>query len=257
MDQTPALNAPAAPGLQVAPLLSASWRVVLNSPGVFLGVWAATSLPATLLVMFVRSMLHIATQEDLRANPRALIVLLPVSLFTGILNVFAFGTYMIIAKESLEGRAVSAKAALSTGLDRLSAIIWTTVVSFSRIFVGGLLLLVPGIIMLFRYSLSLPAAALDNYSGMQAVRASRELVLSRPKSVLWFIIVKWTILLVIGLALTLGLGLIGAVIDRYETASTIFSVLVGGAIRALIVSWSGTANVALYQTLRGAPNNIQ
>jgi hypothetical protein len=77
------------------------------------------------------------------------------------------------------GRTVDPGASLRFALQRLSAVIWVSLIVGLGVGIGTLLLIVPGVYLFVAWSVAVPVLLSENLRGMAALRRSRELVRGR------------------------------------------------------------------------------
>ena len=86
--------------------------------------------------------------------------------------------YRLVADAYL-GRAVDPGASLRFGLKRVGSVIWVSVLAGLGIFVGLLLLVVPGVYLAVAWSIAIPVLLGENLRGRAALSRSRALVRGR------------------------------------------------------------------------------
>jgi hypothetical protein len=86
--------------------------------------------------------------------------------------------YRLVADAYL-GRAVDPAASMRFGLRRVGSVIWVSLLAGLGIFVGLLLLIVPGVYLAVAWSVAIPVLLGENLRGRAALRRSRALVRGR------------------------------------------------------------------------------
>jgi hypothetical protein len=86
--------------------------------------------------------------------------------------------YRLVADAYL-GRPVDPAASLRFGLRRLASVIWVSVLAGLGIFVGLLLVIVPGLYLAVAWSVAIPVVLGENLRGRKALARSRRLVRGR------------------------------------------------------------------------------
>jgi hypothetical protein len=104
------------------------------------------------------------------------LVVLVVSVIASFLATAA--AYRLVADAYL-GRPVDPGASLRFGLKRLGAVIWVSILAGLGIFVGLLLLVVPGVYLAVAWSVAIPVLLGENLRGSAALGRSRALVRGR------------------------------------------------------------------------------
>jgi hypothetical protein len=251
----------ALPGL--GELMSSATGIVINSPGVFLAIWAATGLPAFAITTAAALATGLTTKEAYQAAIDAqrwdqLGMTFAVGVVGLILTQFGSVAAIIAAAEGAAGRDPNAGDALERALGRFPAVLWTELVVGLRVLLGLLLLIVPGIILAIRYGFAQFVAVLETESGGAAARRSRDLVVPHMGKVVGNTLAM--ILLVAVAAFSIGVA--GAVVQGLAQAFTGIagSLAVQALIRgivSLMSAWMIAGLVCLYaaiaaRTPRGA-----
>ena len=114
--------------------------------------------------------------RDSNGSSGSLLVLLllvqVVSLLASFLATAA--AYRLVADAYL-GRAVDPAASMRFGLRRVGSVIWVSLLAGLGIFVGLLLLIVPGVYLAVAWSVAIPVLLGENLRGRAALRRSRAL----------------------------------------------------------------------------------
>jgi len=104
-----------------------------------------------------------------------LVGVLLVAVITMLVSALLYGVLEYTSAKLAQGKNVTLGEALSATFKRLPGYFWVYVVMFVKIFLWTLLLIVPGIIMAVRYSLSGIVFFAENKRGNAAVKRSAEL----------------------------------------------------------------------------------
>ncbi len=263
--------------------MTAGTNVVINSPGVFLGIWAATGLPSFVLSAAAAYETGLVDRASIQAavDQRRfdLIGALGVVGIAGwLLTQFQTAAVIIASSEGLGGNEPSVGAALKRAVGRFPAVIWTQLVIAARVVVlpvgcllallfvlrgqlGGMgTIVVMGILwtiavgvmiaLVIRYGFAQFVAVLDGESGSDAARRSRDLIVPNMGKVVGNAAVL--LLIVIFVALMIGLtGGIAQVFAKHaagDVASYAVQAVVRGII-SLISAWMLVALTALFTPL--------
>jgi len=235
--------------------MSAATTIVINSPGVFLGIWAATGLPAFVLQtaaaratgLIGRDAVNEAVAQR-RYDQLAIVAAIGVVAF--LLTQFGVLAAIIAAHDGGQGREPGAGDALERALGRFPAWLWTEFIVMLRILLGLLLFVVPGIIMSIRYGFAQFAVAIEDLSGGAAIARSRALIVPNMGKVVGNLLVFLLVLL----AASLGIGFAGGIVQGLvrATAGDIPALAVSAAIQgvtSLLSAWNVAASTSLFAAL--------
>jgi hypothetical protein len=137
--------------------------------------------------------------------------------------------YRLVADAYL-GRPVDSGASLRFGLRRLPSVIWVSLLFAFGIFVGFLLVIVPGIFVTVAWSVATPVVLAENLRGSKAIRRSRALVRGRWWPCAGVIYLMYLLELIVYLGI---LFVIGRIVDTSGNDSLLF---VEEGITSLIAS---------------------
>lgn len=73
-------------------------------------------------------------------------------------------------------RPSSIRLAYKKALRRLVALVWTSILAYALIILGLVCLIIPGLVLMFRYALTTQVVVLENKSGAEALRRSGKLM---------------------------------------------------------------------------------
>jgi hypothetical protein len=140
------------------------------------------------------------------------------------------------------GDPVDVEASYRWGLKRFGSVLLVAFLVGITVAIGFLLLIIPGIILLTLFSVSIPALVIENRRGTEAMKRSWDLAKEHFWHVLGVIVVAWIIGAVVGGII----GAIGGAIGDNWFVSWIFS-----AIAQIITApFSALVSVLLYLDLR-------
>jgi hypothetical protein len=118
--------------------------------------------------------------RDSNASSGSLFTLLLLVQVVSLLATFlaTAAAYRLVADAYL-GRAVDPAASMQFGLRRLRSVIWVSLLAGLGIFLGLLLVIVPGVYLAVAWSVAIPVLLGENARGRAALRRSRALVRGR------------------------------------------------------------------------------
>jgi hypothetical protein len=243
--------------------MSSATGIVINSPGVFLGIWAASGLPAFVLSAAAGYMTGLTTKDALRTAIEQgrydqLAIVGAAGLAGMLLTQFGAVATIIAASDAASGREPSVGDALERAWSRFGAVIWTEAVVGVRVFLGLLLLIVPGIVMGIRYGFSQFVAALEPESGAAAAARSRDLIVPHMGKVVGNVLAIAALVI----AAAFSFGLAGSLVQELvraaagDVAALGVAAVIRGAV-SLLSAWNIAALTGLYaaisaRTPRGA-----
>jgi hypothetical protein len=108
-----------------------------------------------------------------------LILLVLVQVVTLVATFLATAAAYRLVADAYLGRAVDPGASMRFGLRRVGSVMWVSLLAGLGIFVGLLLLVVPGVYLAVAWSVAIPVLLGENLRGRAALRRSRALVRSR------------------------------------------------------------------------------
>jgi len=204
-------------------LIRSAWEMLTKRPGLFIGL----ALLPLLAVVVGLGILFVgmgsgffswisggagAPLADLGTVSNVPMITLGVVLFIismVVLSVYSTAaSYASAQDESIRDFGL----ALSTGGRHFGAVLWTTILTGVVIFVGFLLLIIPGIIFSIWYLFAVMISVVEGKSGGDALRRSKELVRGRGWTVFMRIVVAYLFVLLISLALGM-FGSVGQIIQ--------------------------------------------
>lgn len=164
--------------------------------------------------------------------------------------------YPVVAGRA-SGTEVRASGAYSFVFDRLWPLVRTFVRQLVYILLGTLCLVVPGIVLAFRYALTQPAVMLEGLGGPEALGRSKQFMTGYPGKILGNMVAAWLMTVLGVLAMVFGVGL-ATVLAELATPEALHPSLgalqgvAGGYLDALGGAWLTTFLVLLYGDLMRA-----
>lgn len=212
----PAMEAAPPPPIEPRPLgrlLPESWdlfRQALPEVAAVL-VWGA--LPAAVITVAASAITGIEGRETLKAAVEAeeyarVGAATSLGLASRFLAMMAgLAVYPVLAGR-LSGTALGPQEAYARAFERLVPLVLTFLRQLLYIVLGTLCLVIPGVVLAFRYALSQPAVMLEGLSGPEALARSKQFMTGHPGKVVGNMVVAWVLCIVGVVAAVFGLGLV-------------------------------------------------
>lgn len=250
---------PAMPPRTLGRLIPESWDLYAGALPELAAAVAWGAVPAAVVAAASAALTGIDGREALKAaleagdygRVGAASALGLVSRFLGAMAGLA--VYPVLAGRA-SGTTVTPAAAYAFVLERLWPLVRTFVRQLAYILLGTLCLVVPGIILAFRYALAQPAVMLEGLAGSEALARSRQFMQAYAGKVVGNMFVAWVLTLAAILALFFGLGVGGFVVGLLlpktaQPALDVLSGVAGGYLDALAGAWLTAFLVSLYGDL--------
>lgn len=219
----------------------------------YVGLMALVTIIMTILSEYVFPMLFNA-QQPLWIFGLEVLALVMV---TTVLNIwFAIAMINAIAQIYTKQTVTKMQPMLKQTATLVLPAFFASILVAITIFAGAIFFIIPAIIFGVWFTFVTHQIALNNKKPIQAIKASRKLVLGRWWSVLWrliapgivFIIMIWVAQFIVGFLLSLVTSLIGE-----STILTIVTVIILSATTMLFVPFSSAAQTILYLDLQAKP----
>lgn len=136
---------------------------------------------------------------------RYLLVTVASGVISAILMVWLQTSLTLLAGAERLGAPLSLRDALRDGLEAVPAGIWTRAVQMLVLGVAFLALIVPAIILNVRFSVAMQLSAFERHSGLDALRASNELIRGRAWQTFARLAAFW--ILQIGAVMSVGIAM--------------------------------------------------
>jgi hypothetical protein len=229
-------------------ILSTAFEVYKANAAQLITIVAIVVVPLALIGSLLQNVVW-STDVDQLAQGRGLFTSLAAGTITGALAfVMAFVLQAAVARAAAQaviGDQVDAEASYRYGFKRLGSVILIALLAGLIIFVGFLLLIIPGIIFAVFLSLAVPALVVENRRGTDALGRSWNLVSGNFWHVLGTIFVAGLITGVIG-------GALGAIGGTNVVLSWIFT-----AIGQIITTpFTALVAVVLYLDVRARRESL-
>jgi hypothetical protein len=173
------MNAPVLRPLGVGEILDAAFAVYRrHAVSLWKLVAVVVALPAALDGAVAVATRQVSDSDD--GSSSSLVILQLAVLAVSVLAAFlaTAAAYRLVADAYL-GRQVDPGASLRFGLRRLGSVIWLSTLASLGIFVGLLLLVVPGVYLAVAWSVAIPVLLGENLRGRKALGRSRALIRGR------------------------------------------------------------------------------
>ncbi len=253
MENTPASPAPVpspAPAVSaelpgVGEILTAGTNVTLDNAGLLFGIWAACHLPAQVLGFVVGMTTGTADKEAI-SNALAshdfgsLAALAAVGVLGMALGLLGYATTILLAARAYRGQALALGDLLADGVGRMISVVFASLLVGICIGFGTLLLILPGLYLLFRLSMTVCATCAEGLDPLTAFKRSWSLTEGRMWDLSKFLGALFFIGLVTGvgiLAANVALRIVGAAAGAAGGAA---AGVVGNLLQFIVSAW-GTA----------------
>lgn len=131
---------------------------------------------------------------------------------------------------------------------------YTSLLTGLIVFLGVLLLIIPGIIFAVWYNFSYYAVILDNTRGMAALKASKAMVQGQWWSILWRLFITALIFGLLGLAVGMVLTIMASLLPLASFLKSVISSLLTSLAATALTPLSVAASVILYYNAKQNPS---
>jgi len=175
-----------------------------------------------------------------------IVVTLFLSIVTWVINTIVHGVAVKFASDAVEKGHASLREGLSAALSRLGSLFGAGLVTGILIFLGLLLLIVPGILIAIMFSLVVPAIMIDRKGVFESLGRSQKLVSKRwGKTFVLLLLIGIIFLLVSSITSLIVSSVTSALTTPLEAASPVVSSL----IMALVAPILPIATTLLYYSM--------
>lgn len=154
-------------------------------------------------------------------------VLVIIGLFMNIINIGA----VLICNDYFQGVPFSLGNVLSRAVRKLPGIIGISIIMGLAAMVGFVLLIIPGIILMVKFSLSLPIYVLEDTSVFRAISQSFKLTKGNGWAIFCNVLIFGVLIIIVSFACSM-LSLIGIVLPTIATLLTVQ--IIGAVVQALV-----------------------
>jgi hypothetical protein len=214
-------------------LIAATFSLYCLYPWLFLVLAAGVIVPYELVLLALGF-----SGADARGSFGLEMILLATDL--ALINGLVSALHVHAVADVREGRRPEIRAVARRGVRVLPVVAAATIMSWLGITVGFLILVVPGVILLFRWAVAAQVAAIEHQGWLPALRRSRELTEERYRHIFVFFIYVGLITITPALLISLAL-------DHDALGTRPF--LVDLVIHVITASFSALATALLYYDL--------
>jgi hypothetical protein len=198
---------------RVGRTLSNSWRVFSAN---FVKVFLITIVVTTVYVGLSRFVPRSAVPSSEVPKLAVLIVIGVLAIL--ILYTLAQAAILYVAFQSMRGRVVGIAEALRRGLSRFGAIVGLAILVGFGIWIGLILLIVPGIMFALRWSVALPACVVEGLGPLASMKRSAQLTKGHRWKLFGIFLLLWVVSALAGLLIGLLLKPAGVVVTQVVQA---------------------------------------
>lgn len=153
-------NLATASEFSIGSVLSSTYIILLRNPGVLFGICFIALIP-----MIATDIIQHLYPSSTRGFTAAF----------GIINMLVQGALSYAVYQSLRGNTVTISESVSRCTPKLGSLIGVSILTFFGIALGFLLLLIPGIILMCKWAVSVQACVVENLGASESMKRSSEL----------------------------------------------------------------------------------
>lgn len=229
----------AKPQFNIGSVLSRSFSTLLKNPGVFCGLTLAATLPPYLIQLLLPA------TTGAGALPVAAIV---GSILSSILTLVAQGAIAYGVYQELRGKKAAFGASLAHGMSRMGALILAAILVGLGVGLGMLLLVVPGIILLCLWSVTIQVCVVEKRGATESM--SRSAALTKGYRLPIF-----GLLLIVGVA-SIIFTAVATFIGINVLGSPLVFALIAGIIAVVPSAFSNVMAAIIYSDLRAMKEGV-
>ncbi len=239
--------------LKLGGILDQAIALTKNHFGLLFSIIALVYIPFSLISSF--AILSVTPPPPMGASPEQMIAYqqevfknLPLIMGVGLLSAFVVlpltnaAVVDAVAKLYL-GKPASAVESIKVGLSRLLPLFWTTILMVLAIMGGFMLLIIPGFLCMFWFSLSTHVVVLEGISGGAALGRSKKLMSGNINTVF--------VLGILMAAIGAGIGMVAGLVPQPQV-----QVIVQTIMQAVMTILSTAALVVFYFSCRCGHENF-
>lgn len=223
----------AGPFFNVGSVLSRSFSTLMKNPVVFFGLAIAAVLPSTIVEVFV---------------PGKMWLELVMQVVQMILNLVVQGAIAYTVYRVLTGKNVSLGNAVSRGMRRIIPLCLAALVAGLGIGIGTLLLIVPGIIVMCVWAVTIPACVVEKRGPLESISRSTDLTRGYRLPIFGLLLITSLCAIAIGA----GVGFVAEV----AIESMIVTALVGELCVAAVQAFNCVMIAIIYYDLRAIKEGV-
>jgi hypothetical protein len=160
----------------------------------------------------------------------------------------AYGAIFQVAMQALHGQTIAADAMVRTALVKFLPMLGLAILLGVGIFVGALLLIVPGVMLALAWSVAFPALVLEDRGVFAAFGRSAALTRKRRWSIFLLVVL---VAIVIGVIELVLLALFGGFRALAAPQPSVAGALVSALVDLVVIPFYAVMTTALFDQLRG------
>jgi hypothetical protein len=232
-------------------LLDRSFRLYATNFALLLGVTATAYVPFHLILLSFQSTFGVNVRaQGGDASVSALHFLfffLLVILWSSIAFPIAAGAATFAISERYLGNDVTIGTALRRGLSSFWTLSWAEITATLRMFIGLLLLIVPGILWMLSYALIVPVVLIEGQKAIPSLRRSRDLMKGHRGKAFCVLLVLFLFQAILGA----GVGMIaGLFFNAQSPGGAIVISALDNLLSVLTTPLYSIATILLYYDMR-------
>ncbi len=149
--------------------------------------------------------------------------------------------------QAIRGKNIAVGEALSAGFRRIVPLLGVAICSGLFVFVGFLLLIIPGIIFMCMVYVASPVCVVEQEGVFASMRRSRELTKGYRSTIFGIVVLMFLLTVAIGA----GVGFLA-----FGISSVAFTFIAVSALQLVATAWAATAAVVAYYHLRSIKESI-
>ena len=231
-------------------ILSAAFAIYRANAGKLIVIVAVVVIPLSFISHFLTGVVFAATKTTVQGPlgsyttvaPRSFATVIAVwltgLLITIIISAIMQAALMRGAALATLGEAVDVEASYKWGLGKLGSVILISILVCIMVGIGFILLIIPGVFLLTRFFVAIPALVVENHQGAEAISRSWNLT----KGHFWH---------VLGTIVVAGLitGVVGGIIGAFAGSSWFLGWVFGSIAQILVAPFSALVSIVLYLDL--------
>jgi len=245
------------PARSLGEILGEAWRIYARNAGQLLLIVAVIVIPLSILGFVISHFAFAASTKVVTEAGQSVRVVEPRSFFIFLMAALVAAAISVIitallqaallraAAEATIGDPFDVETSYKWGLRRFGGVLLVSILVGLAVGIGFILLVIPGIIALVFFSVSVPALVVENVRGTEAMRRSWNLVSHH----------FWHVLGVILVAAILT-GVIAGIIRAIGGSSAVGGGITAAVGQILVAPYSALVSVLLYLDLRARRENL-
>ncbi|HJP65287.1 MAG TPA: glycerophosphoryl diester phosphodiesterase membrane domain-containing protein [Actinomycetota bacterium] len=244
------------PQRRVGEIISAAFDVYIKNAGRLLLIVAIVVVPLSILSYLLTNVVLGGTTKTVIIGNQtqevvergffvALLAILVGAAITVVISAILQAAILRGAAQATLGDPVDVEASYRWGLRRFGSILLVSILVGLSVAIGFILLIIPGIFLLVKLSVAIPAVVVEDKRGREAMRRSWDLTATHFWHVFGVIIVAFLITAVVG-------AIFAAIGSGNDVVGVIFSTV--GQI--LVAPFSALVTVLLYLDVRARRENL-